>query len=148
MLATVLAIVGTLAGALLSGLLASRQARTAVTASESVARRQAAVDAVADLAAAVAAHRSAMWHRENKRLTGEDWTEDRERSHATRAAISAPAVRLAILAPTLRPAAEAAIQASYALRGAGTEAELDAAREASLAADERLITEAGRLLGL
>ncbi|WP_121832821.1 protein kilB [Streptomyces sp. S1] len=148
MFATVAAILGTLAGALLSGVLTARQARTALRDSEATARRQAAVDAVADLAAAVAAHRSAMWHRENKRLTGEDWSKDREHSHTTRAAISALAVRLAILAPALRPAAEAAVQASYALRGAGTEAELDAAREASLAADDRLITEAGHLLGV
>ncbi|MGW9441219.1 protein kilB [Streptomyces sp. NPDC055607] len=148
MLATIIAIAGTLAGALLSGLLTARQARTALTASETIARRQAAVDAVATLAAAVAAHRSAMWHRENKRLTGEDWTADRQHSHTTRAAISAPAVRLAILAPTLRLAAETAIHASYALRGAENETALDAAREASLAADEQLLNQAGRLLGL
>jgi hypothetical protein len=148
MLATIIAIAGTLAGALLSGLLTARQARTALHTSESIARRQAAVDAVAALAAAVAAHRSAMWHRETLRLAGEDWSEARAASHTTRAAISAPAVRLAVLAPTLRPAADAAVQATYALRGAETQTALDAAREASLAADEQLVTEAGRLLGL
>ncbi|MFB7598355.1 hypothetical protein [Streptomyces sp. NPDC056160] len=64
------------------------------------------------------------------------------------AAISAPAVRLAVLAPALRPAADAAARASYALRGADSTERLCAAREASLSADEHLIAEAGRLLGV
>ncbi|MFF4756362.1 protein kilB [Streptomyces sp. NPDC002514] len=148
MIATIIAIVGTLAGAALSALVQGRQQRTALVGTETVARRQAAVDAVADLVAAVSAHRSAMWHRESLRLAGQDWTEARTASHASRAAITAPAVRLAVLLPALRPAADAAAHASYALRGADTTTVLDAAREASLAADQHLVAEAGRLLGI
>lgn len=148
MIATVIAILGTLAGALLTGLLSSRQARAALRGTEDLARRQAAVDAVATLAAAVAAHRAAMWHRETRSLAGEDWTEARQHSQTTRAAISAPAVRLAVLVPALRPAADAAIRACYALRGAETRDGLDTARDASLAAEVQLIAAAGRLLGI
>ncbi len=148
MTATIIAILGTLAGAALSAVLAGRQQRAALTTAETVSRRQAAVDAVADLVAAIAAHRAAMWHRETLRLAGQDWTDARATSQTTRAAISAPAVRLAVLAPSLRTTADAAAHASYALRGAPTTDDLDAARTASLAADERLITAAGTLLGI
>ncbi|MEU6664275.1 protein kilB [Streptomyces sp. NPDC046821] len=148
MIGTIIAILGTLAGAALSALLQGRQARTALTGAEAVARRQAAVDAVADLVAAVAAHRAAMWHRESLRLEGEDWSEARAASQTTRAAISAPAVRVAVLAPALRTAADAAARASYALRDAETTEDLAAARAASLAAQEQLVTEAGHLLGI
>ena len=148
MIATIVAIVGTLAGAALSALFQGRQQRTALAGAEAASRRQAAVDAVAELVAAVAAHRAAMWSRESLRLAGEDWAEARTASQATRAAISAPAVRVAVLATALRTAADTAVQASYALRGAQTRESLDAAREASVNADEQLVIEAGRLLGI
>ena len=63
-------------------------------------------------------------------------------------ALSAPAVRVAVLLPALQPATDAATRASYALRGAETAAALDAGRAASLDADQKLISEAGRLLGI
>ncbi|MET9016897.1 protein kilB [Streptomyces olivaceoviridis] len=148
MIGTIIAILGTLAGAALSAVFQGRQQRTALARTEAMSRRQAAVDAVADLVAAVSAHRAAMWHRESLRLTGEDWREARAASQTTRAAISAPAVRVAVLVPALRAVADAAAQASYALRGAETAGDLDAARAASMAADEQLIAEAGRLLGI
>jgi hypothetical protein len=148
MLATIVAILGTLAGAALSALFQGRQARSAAADSEAVARRAAGVDAVAELVAAVSAHRAAMWARESLRLAGEDWSTARAASQATRAAISAPAVRVAVLVPALRTVADAAARASYALRGAATADDLDAARAASLAADEQLVADAGRLLGI
>ncbi|WP_051813795.1 hypothetical protein [Streptomyces sp. NRRL S-340] len=83
MIATVISIAGTLADALLSGLLSGRQARAALRDSETAGRRRDAVDAVAALVAAVAAHRAAMRHRETLRLTGEDWTEARRHSRTT-----------------------------------------------------------------
>ncbi|OYP09992.1 hypothetical protein CFC35_42000 [Streptomyces sp. FBKL.4005] len=147
MITTIVAVLGTLAGTALSGLLQARSARTALVGSEAISRRRDAVDAIAELVAAVAAHRAAMWHRETLRLQGADWTQARAASQSTRAAISAPAVRVAVLTPALRAAADAAVRASYALRGAETSEALSVAREASLAADEHLITEAGRLLG-
>ncbi|WP_261994310.1 protein kilB [Streptomyces sp. t39] len=115
---------------------------------EATARRQHAVDAVATLVSAIAAHRAAMWHRESLRLDGDDWTDARAASQATRAAISAPAVQVAVLLPALRPAADAAAEAVYALRGAATLTALADARAASLTADERLVAEAGRLLAV
>lgn len=148
MIATLIAIAGTLAGSLLAGLLSSRQAQTALRGSEAMARRRDAVEAVAALVAALDAHRSAMWHREARRLDGQDWSEARAASHGTRAAISAPAVRVAVLVPALRPVADAAARASYALRGAETHEDLAAARTASLTATEQLVAEAGRLLGI
>lgn len=147
MLATIIAIAGTLAGAALTGLLQGRQQRTALAATEATARRQAAVDALADLVAAIAAHRAAMWHRETLRLAGEDWTDARAASRTTRAAISAPAVRVAVLVPALREAVDAATRASYALRGAETPEALETARAASLDAEQGLIRAAGHRLG-
>ncbi|MFH9576366.1 protein kilB [Streptomyces sp. NPDC017454] len=144
---TLIAVIGTLAGVLIAALAQGRTARRSLDGAEATARRQAAVDSVADLVAAIAAHRAAMWHRETLRLDGADWTDARQHSQTTRAAISAPAVKVAVLLPALRDAADAAAQASYALRGAETRNALDAARTASLTADERLITDAGRLLG-
>lgn len=148
MIATIIAVLGTLAGTALANALQARSTRTALANNEAASRRQDAVNALADLTAAVAAHRSAMWHRETLRLTGADWTQARTTSHSTRTAISAPAVRIAVLAPQLRTAADAAVHATYALRDAETTEALAASREASLAADERLLAEAGRLLGI
>ncbi|MEU2380361.1 protein kilB [Streptomyces misionensis] len=147
MIGTVIAILGTLAGATLSAIFQGRQQRTALEGTEAADRRRDAVDAVAALVSAIAAHRAAMWHRETLRLDGADWDEARATSQATRAAISAPAVRAAVLVPALRDAATAAARASYALRGAESHEALNAAREASVAADEHLVAEAGRLLG-
>ncbi|MFF8996194.1 protein kilB [Streptomyces sp. NPDC014983] len=148
MIGTIIAIIGTLAGSALTALVQGRQQRTALAGSETMARRQAAVDAVAEMVAAVAAHRAAMWHRESLRLKGEDWSEARAASQATRAAISAPAVRVQVLVPDLRTAVDTATRATYALRGTETTEALEAARTASLEADAQLISEAGRLLGI
>ncbi|MGW9436138.1 hypothetical protein [Streptomyces sp. NPDC055607] len=73
------------------------------------------------LASALAAHRRAQFVREELRLAGADETHleaARAELHATRAAIETPRVLVAILLPALAPAADAAAQASHALRGA------------------------------
>jgi hypothetical protein len=143
---SLIAVVGTLAGVLLTSLAQQRTARTERSAAERTARRRDALDAVAQLAAALADHRRAMWVREEQRLAGGDWTTAREASHETRAAITAPAVRVAVLVPELAPAVKAAETATYALRGAADHQTLAAARQDAVAAAETLVHDAGRIL--
>ncbi|WP_050781518.1 hypothetical protein, partial [Streptomyces sp. SPB78] len=118
MITTILAIAGTLLGALLTGLLSQRQAdRTADRAADQV-RHTAAVDAAAALAEAIDAHRAAMYVREEAHLSGEDWDHLRDASHATRAAITAPLLRVKLLLPEIAETAERATTSTYALRDA------------------------------
>ncbi|MCX4971108.1 hypothetical protein OHA98_41620 [Streptomyces sp. NBC_00654] len=116
MLTALIAVLGTLAGALLTGTLAHLTQRSQRAATEAAARRTEALDAVTGLATALADHRRTMYLREERRLRGEDWTTERAESHTTRAAITAPLMRLAILLPTLAPAAQTAADAACALR--------------------------------
>ncbi|MGK4578433.1 protein kilB [Kitasatospora sp. HPMI-4] len=146
MLTTVVAILGTLAGAMLTALLQQRAQRADRQDGQAAETRKEALDAVVALVAAVSAHRAAMWRREDHRLAGEAAEEDTTATRATRAAVTEPSVRVAILLPALRDQAEAAIRASYALRGATTPDALEAARSASVTADQELVTAAGRLL--
>lgn len=133
MLSTVIAVVGTLLGAVVAGLIQNRTARTA----REIARRDKELEAVTAFASAVAAHRRAMAVREDLRLTGADADSiaaARTESHTTRAAIEAPKVLVSILMPRLAPAADRAAQASYALRGAHSAARLNALRETAIEA--------------
>ncbi|MFJ4051776.1 plasmid transfer protein KilB [Streptomyces coelicoflavus] len=143
---TLIAVIGTLAGTGLAGLLQHRTARTARTDS----RRDAAVQAVAALAAALADHRRAMWVREDLRLTGaspEAYEAARADSHATRSAITAPLTTVSVLAPALAPAATAAAQAAYDLRAAADRAALTTDRDRALAAADGLVAAAARQFG-
>lgn len=150
MWASIIAVIGTLAGGLLTGGLQARIGRAARQDDRAAARRAAQLDAVAALVAALEDHRRAMWVREDLRLRDGDRTdayaEARATSHATRAAVSAPMTRLAILAPELHAAAKDAAAAAYAMRGAGDRAALDSLREDALQASERLVTAAGAYL--
>lgn len=150
MWASIIAVVGTLAGGLLTGGLQARIGRAARRDDRAEARRTAQVDAVAALMAALEDHRRAMWVREDLRLRDGDrtdaYTEARAASHATRAAVSAPMTRLSILAPELHDSAREAAAAAYALRGAPDRATLDALRESALRASERLVAAAGTYL--
>ncbi|WP_315986875.1 hypothetical protein [Streptomyces sp. Isolate_219] len=74
-----------------------------------------------------------------------DWREARAASHATRAAITAPAIRVTVLLPSLAGTAKAAAEAAYAMRNVADHAALDTARASSAA--EELVTAAGELLG-
>lgn len=148
MITTILAVAGTLAGALLTGALAHLSQRAQRKADTDTARRTEGLAAVTDLITALTDHRRTMWVREDLRLRGEDWTQARTDSHTTRSAITAPLLRVQLLLPSLAPTARAAAQATYALRGTEDGDALTAAREASLAADEQLLAEAGRVLGM
>lgn len=154
MWASIIAVIGTLAGGLLTGGLQARIGRAARQDDRAAARRAAQLDAVAALVAALEDHRRAMWVREDLRLRDGDrtdaytdaYTEARAASHATRAAVSAPMTRLAILAPELHAAAKDAAAAAYAMRGAGDRTTLDSLREDALLASERLVAAAGEYL--
>ncbi|MFE7620176.1 protein kilB [Streptomyces sp. NPDC057496] len=140
MLIAIIAVVGTLAGSVLTGVLAHLTQRAQRSAADASARRAECLIAVTDLVAALDAHRRAMWVRENLRLRGEDWADARAESYATRAALSGPLLRVRLLLPALAPAAVAASQAASALRGAENEATLRAAREHAITAVDDLVT--------
>ncbi|MGW1793626.1 hypothetical protein ACWCO0_23050 [Streptomyces tubercidicus] len=130
---TVIAILGTLAGAAVSAWFQQRGQRAERAATEAAAQRREAVDSVTELVAALADHRRAMWLREEARLAGGDWREARAASHATRAAITAPAVGVTVLLPSLADTAKAAANATYAMRNATDHATLGTARASNAA---------------
>ncbi|CUU60848.1 hypothetical protein Ga0074812_14848 [Parafrankia irregularis] len=140
------AIIG--AGAALLGTLAGGLAQwAAARATRTTAERQARHTAVATLTAALAAHRTAMWVREDARLTGANpagLAGLRAASHTTRAAITVPLTELCLTAPDLADTARAAAAATYALRHPADHTQLTAAREAALAAERTLVDTAAR----
>ncbi|WP_050779268.1 hypothetical protein [Streptomyces sp. Mg1] len=90
---SIVAVLGTLAGALTAGLLQHRSARAARTEARDESHRQDQLGAVTDFAAALDAHRSAMFHRERLALAGagtEHQLEAETRSHDTRNTDSTP----------------------------------------------------------
>ncbi|MEV4975555.1 protein kilB [Streptomyces scopuliridis] len=146
MWSSIIAVAGTLLGGIVTGLIQNRHARGARTEAREDQRRGAQLQALTALASAVAAHRRAMWVREDLRLSGaapEAYEAARAESHATRDAITAPLVSLSVLAPALASPAKEAARASYRLRGAADAEALSDARDASIAASEQLIAAAG-----
>ncbi|WP_392892390.1 protein kilB [Streptomyces sp. LN699] len=154
MWSSIVAVVGTLAGVLTAGLLQHRAARTARAEDRADARRQEKLAAVTNLATALDAHRSAMFHRERLGMTdGPDGAADPEArlaaqttSHDTRAAITAPLIRLQVLVPELTAPAQAAADATYALRNATTTPELNVLRRAAKAAAVAFVVSAAAVL--
>ncbi|MCX4682000.1 protein kilB [Streptomyces sp. NBC_01433] len=142
MSAAIIAVLGTLAGAILTGTLAHLTQLSQRAATEAATRRTEAPDAVA----ALADHRRAMWLREDLRLRGEHWTTARATSHITRAAITAPLLRLSILAPALASAAQTATTATYALRHAPDNTILQAAHEHAIRTTDTFVATAGTIL--
>jgi hypothetical protein len=134
-----LAVVGTLSGCVVTGVLAARSARAARDAARGDAQRRDMLQAVVSLASALADHRRAMWVREDARLSGADWAPAREASHVTRSAVTAPLTAVCILAPSLASLAQQAAQATYALRGAATDQALADLRHEALRASDRLV---------
>ncbi|MFF7296639.1 hypothetical protein [Streptomyces sp. NPDC008265] len=149
MWASIIAVLGTLAGALTAGLLQHRAARAARAEARADGHRQDQLGAVTEFAAALDAHRSAMFHRERLALEdagAEHLMEAQTRSHDTRSAITAPHVRLQVLVPGLSAPAQEAADATYALRRAADRAELDALRRAAKEAAAAFVTAAAALL--
>ncbi|MEU7075997.1 hypothetical protein AB0B30_38375 [Streptomyces narbonensis] len=163
MWASIVAVLGTLAGALTAGLLAHRAARTARAEQRADRYREDQIAAVADFAAALDAHRSAMFHRERLAMEEssaaavqrdgvasaemtEHHQEAQTKSHDTRAAITAPHVRLQVLAPALAVPAQTAADATYAMRKANSRADLDAMRRTAKDASAAFVNAAATLL--
>ncbi|MFF1779927.1 protein kilB [Streptomyces virginiae] len=149
MWASVVAVLGTLAGALTAGLLQHRSARTARAEQRADGHRQDQLAAVTEFAAALDAHRSAIFHRERLTLTSagpEPELAAQTRSHETRAAITAPHIRLQILVPELAVPAQQAADATYSLRKATDRADLDDRRHAAKEAATAFVTAAATRL--
>lgn len=148
-LTTIVAVLGTLAGALTAGLLQARVARTARDDARSDDRRREAVDAVTTLAVTLSDHRRAMWELGDAQLTGADVDRVqalRDGAHCTRSAITAPAVRVQLVAPGVQEAARGALQAAYAMRNPPSLGGLESLRHAALDAHDALIAAAARHL--
>lgn len=148
MVTAIIAVLGTLAGSLLTGTLQHYSQRAVRRAETEAGRRDKALTAVTDLVARLADHRRAMWVREDLRLRHEDWTDARAESHRTRSAITMPLLRVQLLIPELAPAAQDAARATYALRDAWKSGEtgLAARREHAIAQTDKLVTAVGRHL--
>ncbi|MGW7711584.1 protein kilB [Streptomyces sp. NPDC054771] len=146
MITALIAVLGTLAGSVLTGTLAHLSQRAQRKAAAAAARQGEGLTALTELASALADHRRAMWVREDARLRGEDWGAARAESHATRSAITAPLLRVSVLLPALAPAAQSAARATYALRGAADDAGLAAARERAIEQVDRMVVAAGESL--
>jgi hypothetical protein len=146
MLTALIAVLGTLAGSLLTGVLqhASQRATRRAEAAERTASEGLA--AVAELVAALADHRRAMWVREDLRLNGDDWSEARAESHRTRSAITVPLLRVQLLMPSVATAARAAADATYAMRRPSDVSELSGRRDIAIQVTDALVTAAGRHL--
>ncbi|MFD7031969.1 hypothetical protein ACFWAR_28470 [Streptomyces sp. NPDC059917] len=147
---SIVAVLGTLAGALTAGLIQHRSARTARAEERAEGHRQDQLAAVTDFAAALDAHRSAMFHRERLALEqagAEHQLAAQTRSHDTRTAVTAPHIRLQVLAPELAAHAERAAAATYALRRAADRAALDVRRREAKDASAAFIAAAAGLLG-
>ncbi|AKA02466.1 hypothetical protein SAZ_08580 [Streptomyces noursei ZPM] len=145
MIATVLAVIGTLLGSIVTGtfqhLAAGRAERAA--AAEQVRRDR--LEAVTTLASAGSDHRRALWMRGEARLRGADGdelAELRAKSHVTRAALTRPLVALRLLVPdpAVHTAAQAMVVATYDMVDAATSIEaLTAAQDTARAAHDRFV---------
>jgi hypothetical protein len=138
---SLVAVLGTLAG---GGLTATVQGRLA-RANRREARRADALAAVAQLAAALADHRRAMWVVEDSRLSGapeQAVDEAQAKRHDTRAAIEIPLHTVAILVPALAQPAEEATQATFAMRNAADRDALTTLRQAAKDAHGRFVAAA------
>ncbi len=149
----VLTVGGALGGTLTGIWLTNR----ATSRGRAEARRDAAADALAELAECLDRHRALMWMLVARRLAGAAHLipndpaaadNDRNASHASRAAITRPMTMLCLRAPALAPYARAAARAAYAMRSATRLTDLERRRAAALRASEDLVDAAGRVLGM
>lgn len=148
----VVAVLGTLAGALVTGLLQHRAAARSRRAARAEQERSARLAAVTELARTVSAHRAAMWALKDAELSGaarERIEALRDASHATRGEVTAPAVmlRLLITAPAVRQAADVAVKTTYGMRDAADCADLEVRRKAALDAHDAFVDAAAVAAG-
>lgn len=150
----VIAVLGTLAGGLVSALVQARSERAARREAHAVrvqeraaAHQDSQVAAVESLVKSLNDHRAAMARRMERVLGGAPDGEIealRDLTRATRSEISVPLASVCVRAPVLAEVAEAAARASYALRDVGDQVQLDAARVAAGEAVTALIRAAAR----
>ncbi|MFJ3310511.1 protein kilB [Streptomyces sp. NPDC086549] len=144
---SIIAVVGTLLGGALTGLLQIKSARIAQSAARADQRAEALRRALGELVAALGDHRRAMWHRELLRLDGasEEAVEAaRTASRATRSAVTSPLVAVSVLERSLAGPARQAALAAFNLRDATDHTALASRREAAIAATDELVGAAGR----
>ncbi|MFJ2774922.1 hypothetical protein [Streptomyces sp. NPDC087300] len=152
MLATVLAIAGTLLGAIVSGLFQHASAGRTEQTARHEQHRAAQLEAITTLAVAISDHRTAMWVRGDALLKGDPQERVRElqtRSHTTRSAVTRPliALRLHVTDPAIRQAADAMVTATYSMRTAYDSTEhLTQARENALTAHDEFVDAAALYL--
>ncbi|MFJ7416894.1 hypothetical protein ACIQWZ_39810 [Streptomyces sp. NPDC098077] len=116
--AGVLAVAGTLLGALVTGWAQQRTARTSAAAAAAQTMAVKRLAAVADLAAAAAVHRRALWQRQTARATGRDDTGPGAECRTARAQVTRPLTALRILVPD--PHVQTAADMSRRRSGSGT----------------------------
>ncbi|MGW0564615.1 protein kilB [Streptomyces sp. NPDC003016] len=146
---SIIAVVGTLLGGTLTGLLQIKSARIAQSAARADQRAEALRRALGELVAALGDHRRAMWHREVLRLDGasEEAVEAaRTASRTTRSAITGPLVTVSVLEQSLAEPARRAALAAFSLRDATDHPDLASRREAAIAATDELVAAAGRAM--
>ncbi|MGW1848595.1 hypothetical protein [Streptomyces sp. NPDC001966] len=151
MLATVIAVLGTLLGAVVAGTFQQKAAGRAATAAAAEQLRRERLDAVTELAAAGSDHRRAMRMRGEAKISGSvvRFEELRAASHATRSAITRPLVAVQVLIPdpAVRSAAQAMVSATYRMRDAETSTEaLASAQTEARAAHDRFVDAAAAYL--
>ncbi|MEV0847672.1 hypothetical protein AB0J21_17680 [Streptomyces sp. NPDC049954] len=145
MIATVLAVVGTLLGSLVTGTFQHLAGGRAERAAAAEQLRRDRLEAVTALASAGSDHRRALLMRAEARLRdagNEELERLRAESHITRSAITRPLVTLRLLVPdtTVHNTAQAMVVATYDMVDAVTSTEdLTAAQETARAAHDRFI---------
>ncbi|MFF3546198.1 protein kilB [Streptomyces platensis] len=143
--AAVVAVIGTVLGAGVVGV----QQYYAARSQRREALRDQALKALTELSTALADHRRAMWVREDLRLSGAAAAEvaaAREASHVTRSAVTAPQIALTTLLPQVRAEVDAAVRATYDMRGASNAVALASLRESAVDAADCLAGTAARAL--
>ncbi|WP_406224654.1 protein kilB [Streptomyces anulatus] len=139
---SVIAVLGTLLGSVITYMLQQRTARKDRAEVRGHEERRDRIAAVTALTVALADHRRSMWVREDLRLSGApdaDYQAARAASHNTRSALTAPLTTLAILAPDLAAVAQDAAGATYALRNTENRELLDSYRQAAIEAVDDLV---------
>lgn len=149
--ATIVAVIGTLLGAVIAGAYqqhaAGRTERLASTEQLARDRRE----AITALSIAISDHRSMMYRRCDaalRALPADRVQELRDASHQTRAAVTRPLVtlRLLITDQTVRTAADLMVTATYAMRDATDRDSITAARQAALIAHDAFVDHAAHYL--
>ncbi|WP_331745853.1 hypothetical protein [Streptomyces sp. NBC_00872] len=152
MLATILAVAGTLLGAVVTGAIQYLSAGRTARAARQQTLWDTRLDAVTTLAAAVSEHRRAMWNRGEAVAKREPDTRIQElkaQSRVTRSAIDRPlnVLRVLVTDPAVRSAADAMVSATYAMRQAHTSLDtLTQARETAVRAYDTFIDTAAAYL--